>query len=110
MGKKTVEVAPETQKILEKMGRQIKSARVRRNLSAQEVAERIGVSRMTVSAVEKGKATVSMGTYAAVLHVLDGMDKNFTLIAKEDEISKRMEKFNFRQRATKAPKENSSLE
>lgn len=39
MSKKTVVVMPDTQKILDNMGQQIKLARLRRNLSTELVAE-----------------------------------------------------------------------
>ena len=54
MSKKSVIVMPDTQKILENMGEQIKMARLRRNLSTELVAERAGISRATLWAVEKG--------------------------------------------------------
>lgn len=43
MSKRTVVVMPDTQKILENMGEQIKMARLRRNLSTELVAERTGI-------------------------------------------------------------------
>ena len=91
MSKKSVAVMPDTQKILETMGEQIKKARLRRNLSTELVAERAGISRATLWAVEKGTPTVSMGTYAAVLHALGGMDKDLELIAKEDEFGRKLQ-------------------
>ena len=39
MSKKTVVVMPDTQKVLENMGQQIKLARLRRNLSTELVAQ-----------------------------------------------------------------------
>ena len=51
---------PDTQKILENMGEQIKMARLRRNLSTELVAERAGISRATLWAVEKGTPTVEV--------------------------------------------------
>lgn len=91
MSKKTVVVMPETQKILKNMGSQIKMARLRRNLSAEMVAERTGISRATLWAVEKGSPTVAIGTYAAVLHLLDGMDKDFERVAKDDEFGRNLQ-------------------
>lgn len=91
MSKKSVAVMPDTQKILETMGEQIKKARLRRNLSTELVAERAGISRATLWAVEKGTPTVSMGTYAAVLHALGGMDKDLELIAKDDEFGRKLQ-------------------
>lgn len=91
MSKKSVAVMPDTQKILETMGEQIKKARLRRNLSTELVAERAGISRATLWAVEKGTPTVSMGTYAVVLHALGGMDKDLELIAKDDEFGRKLQ-------------------
>ncbi len=94
MSKKTVVIMPSTEKILETMGEQIKLARLRRNLSTELVAERAGISRATLWAVEKGTPTVAIGTYAAVLHALGGMDKDLELIAKNDEFGRRMQDLN----------------
>ena len=51
-------------KLVQKMqivGEQIKLARLRRNLSIAQVAERATCSELTVSRVEKGLPTVSIG-------------------------------------------------
>lgn len=94
MSKKTVLVTPDTQKILNNMGQQIKLARLRRNLSTELVAERAGISRATLWAVEKGTPTVAIGTYAAVLHALGGMDKDLELVAQDDEFGRRIQDLN----------------
>ena len=98
MSKRTVIVMPETQRTLETMGEQIKMARLRRNLAAELVAERAGISRATLWAVEKGTPTVSIGTYAAVLHALGGMDKDFEIIAKEDVFGRKLQDLNIQTR------------
>ena len=94
MSKKSVIIMPDTQKILEDMGEQIKLARLRRNLSTELVAERAGISRATLWAVEKGTPTVAIGTYAAVLHALGGMDKDLALVAQDDEFGRRIQDMN----------------
>ena len=91
MGRKTVAVMPKTQDYLSQMGEQIKLARLRRNLSAELVSERAGISRTTLTAVEKGAPSVSMGIYAAVLHALNGMDKDLLLIAKDDVLGRKLQ-------------------
>ena len=98
MSKRTVIVMPETQRTLETMGEQIKMARLRRNLAAELVAERAGISRATLWAVEKGTPTVSIGTYAAVLHALGGMDKDFEIIAKDDVFGRKLQDLNIQTR------------
>ena len=91
MSKKTVVVMPDTQKVLKTMGEQIKMARLRRNLSTELVAERAGVSRATVWNVEKGNPSVAIGIYAAVLHALNNMDKDLLLVAKGDELGRKLQ-------------------
>ena len=104
MSKKSVAIMPDTQKVLEIMGEQIKMARLRRNLATELVAERAGISRATLWAVEKGSPTVAIGTYAAVLHAFGGMDKDFEQIAKDDELGRKLQDLNLpsRQRAKRS--------
>ena len=91
MGKKAVTLLPGTQAILETMGGQIKMARLRRKISTELVAERAGISRATLWAVKKGSPSVSVGIYAAVLHSLNGMDKDLLLVAKDDKLGRKLQ-------------------
>ena len=91
MSKKATVVLPHTQEILNQMGEQIRLARLRRHLSAELVAERAGISRMTLSNIEKGSPSVAIGSYAAVLHALNGMDKDLLLVAKDDELGRKLQ-------------------
>ena len=91
MSKKATAILPQTQSILEQMGEQIRLARLRRHLSAELVAERAGISRMTLSNIEKGSPSVAIGSYAAVLHALNGMDKDLLLVAKDDELGRKLQ-------------------
>ena len=52
------------------VGEQIKLARLRRNLSVAQVAERATCSPLTVSRIEKGAPTVAIGIYLRVLYAL----------------------------------------
>jgi len=91
VGKKSVVLMPQTQKILDTMGEQIKMARLRRRISTELVAERAGISRATLWSVEKGSPSVAIGIYAAVLHSLNDMDKDLLLIAKDDELGRKLQ-------------------
>ena len=99
MSKRSTAIMPDTKRILEIMGEQIKKARLRRNLAAELVAERAGISRATLWAVEKGTPTVAIGTYAAVLHALGGMDKDLEQIARDDEFGSKLQELNIPTRA-----------
>ena len=107
MGRKAVVILPQIQNKLSQMGEQIKLARLRRHLSSELVAERAGVSSATVSAIAKGNASVSSGASAAVLHALGGLEKDLLLIAKDDELGRKLQDLELtnRQRAPKRPKE-----
>ena len=94
MERRTAIVMPKTRKILEQMGEQIKLARLRRKLPLTLVAERASLSRQTVISIEKGSPTVSMGAYAAVLHALNNMDDDLLLIAKDDELGRKLQDLN----------------
>ena len=91
MPKKTIVLLPETEKILEQMGLQIKYARLRRKWKAVRRAERAGISRATLVSIEKGSPSVAMGCYAAVLHALNYMDKDLLLVAKDDELGRKLQ-------------------
>ena len=97
MPRKNIILAPSTVKILEKMGAQIKRARLRRNISVEMLIEQVGISATTFYAIEKGSSTVSIGAYAAVLAVLE-LDKDFELIALDEEGKERFREQNIYQR------------
>lgn len=81
---------PKTKRILSEMGENLKLGRLRRKLSAEQVAERANISRPTLVAIEKGSPAVSMGSYLLVLQVL-GLEKDFLLVAKDDELGRKLQ-------------------
>ncbi len=102
MIRKTVVLPPSTQQVLERMGANIKKARLRRNISAELLSRRASISKTTLSSIEKGAHTVSIGAYASVLCSL-GMDKDFEMIALDEEGKREYWEHNFqlRKRASK---------
>lgn|SRR5690554_581058 len=83
-------------------GEQIRLARLRRDLSISQVAERATVSDLTVSRVEKGLPTVSMGIYLRVLYALQ-LEEDILLLARDDAMGKALQDLRLkpRQRASK---------
>ena len=69
--------------VTKKIGAENRLARLRRNLSIAQVAERATCSPLTVSRIEKGVPTVAIGIYLRVLYALQ-MDDDILLLAKED--------------------------
>ena len=83
-------LSPKTNKILSGLGENIKLARLRRKLSAEQVAERANISRPTLSAIEKGSPSVSIGSYVQVLFVL-GLADDFLKVAGDDELGRKLQ-------------------
>lgn len=63
------------------VGEQIKLARLRRNLSIAQMAERATCSPLTASRIEKGTPTVAIGIYLHVLYALQ-LEEDILLLAK----------------------------
>ena len=84
------------------VGEQIKLARLRRNLTIAQVAERATCSPLTVSRIEKGTPTVAIGIYLRVLYALQ-LEDDILWLAKEDELGRRLQDLSMvdRQRASK---------
>ena len=103
MKKAAYNIVPATENILKTMGEQIKLARLRRDLSAELVAERAGISRASLWKVESGNPAVAIGIYAAVLHALGNLDRDLALVAKDDEMGRQMQDLNLmtRKRASR---------
>jgi transcriptional regulator with XRE-family HTH domain len=56
---------------LKTLGGNLRIARLRRNLSLDEVAEKIGVNRKSVADAEGGKPSTGIGVYVALLWTFD---------------------------------------
>ena len=52
---------------LRRLGQDLRTARLRRNLTLDDVAAKIGAGRRAVADAERGKPTTSVATYAALL-------------------------------------------
>lgn len=63
------------EQILIQLGRNIRTARLRRNLRQSDLAERVGVSRYLISDIEKGKFSASIAAYVGALWALGLIDE-----------------------------------
>ncbi len=88
--KRSAPVFPKNRKALSLLGENIKLACKRRGYSQSLIAERTGLSRLTVRKIEHGDPTVSIGHYVAVLSVL-GMVEDFTMVASDDELGRKLQ-------------------
>lgn len=87
-----------SEQYLVQMGTQIRAARLRRNLTVEQVAKRAGMSAVTVLNIEKGLPSVSLGKLMGVLEVL-GLEDSIALVAKDDEKGRALQDEVLRKRA-----------
>jgi len=93
MGSKQQTLFPKHQKIMEQVGEQIKLARKRRGLTAEQVAERASINRTTLYHIERGKPSVAIGAYFNVLRVLN-LHEDFLELAADDELGRKLQDLN----------------
>jgi len=74
---------------LRKLGQDINDARRRRRITMALMAERAGISRATLTKIEKGDSTTSMAGYASTLFVLGMTDRLKDLVDARHDITGR---------------------
>lgn len=62
------------EKALKRLGANLRTARLRRNLTIEDVAGKIGTGRRAVMDAEKGKGSTSSAVYVALLWAYDLLD------------------------------------
>lgn len=104
MPRKTSSPHPLVRRLLTELGENIRLARLRRGFSMALVAERAGMSRPTLRAIENGEPGVTLGAYANVLHSL-GLHEDLALVARDDELGRKLQDAGLptRRRAPKRP-------
>jgi transcriptional regulator with XRE-family HTH domain len=90
MGRAAIVPLPKVRGQLKDLGNNIRLARLRRKLSAVLVSQRAGIARETLSSIEQGSPSVSIGNYATVLFVL-GLDTDLGNVARDDELGRKLQ-------------------
>jgi transcriptional regulator with XRE-family HTH domain len=104
MEKRKILLMPSTSRVLKEFGENIRLARLRRKLSAEQVSERANISRSTLWYVEKGSPRVAIGIYIQVLFVL-GLEKDLLNVAADDAFGRKLQDAELRVKE-RAPKRN----
>jgi len=81
---------PALQRQLSALGARLRLARERRKLPSELFAERVGISRETLRRLEKGEATIAMGTFLRALRVL-GLDADINCLAEDDVLGRNLQ-------------------
>lgn len=71
------------QDALQRLGRNLRTARLRRRLPQADLAERVGVSRFVIADIEKGKPTTGIAAHLGVLWAL-GLLPHLQAVADPD--------------------------
>ena len=83
MVKRTPPTHPRMQRQIAALGQRLRAARMRRSMTQEVMAERVGVSVPTLSKLENGDPTISLAAVLRALIVL-GLAGDIDLIAAED--------------------------
>ncbi|MDA0790819.1 MAG: helix-turn-helix transcriptional regulator [Proteobacteria bacterium] len=90
---------PAARRAIRKLGEDIRTARLRRNISMEIVASRAATSRSTLARIEKGDPAVSIGIVAAVLQALNLLEGLANLAeASKDSVGLELSKDSLRKR------------
>lgn len=81
---------PSQERILSTLGENLRLARLRRDLSSTQVAERAGVARTTLVRLEHGDDGVSLASLIKVLFVL-GLDADLESVSRDDAMGRRLQ-------------------
>jgi transcriptional regulator with XRE-family HTH domain len=100
MPSKKQPVYPSERKILAEFGERLKLARLRRKISAETLAVRSSISRMTLHRAEQGSPAVSMGTYLRILAALHLQD-DISLLAADDKLGRKLQDIELDSRTNK---------
>jgi transcriptional regulator with XRE-family HTH domain len=90
MAKTISPLLPATAELLSGFGDRLRMARLRRRLTARQVAERAGMAPMTLRSLERGGSGVTIGAYLAVMQVL-GLERDLGLLAAADPLGRTLQ-------------------
>lgn len=105
MNKESHQLLPKQKRILADLGENLRLARLRRKLSAQQVAERAGIGRSTLHLMENGSSGTSLGRLVSVLTVL-GLEADVAGVGLDDTLGRKLEDARLSETRKRAPKKS----
>jgi transcriptional regulator with XRE-family HTH domain len=90
MAKRIPPTHPRVQRQIEALSQRLRAARMRRSMTQEVMAERVGVSVPTIAKLENGDPSTSLATVLRVLTVL-GLAGDIDLIAAQDTLGRELQ-------------------
>src|SRR6185437_8494892 len=90
MAKRTPPTHPRVQRQIQALGLRLRAARMRRSMTQEVMAERVGVSVPTLAKLENGDPSTSLATVLRVLTVL-GLVGDIDLLAVQDILGRELQ-------------------
>lgn len=90
MGRTFKQTFPTLKRQMADFGERLRTARLRRKITTVVFAQRMDVSRDTLNRLEKGDATIALGTYVRALRIL-GLDGDLDAMARDDVLGRKLQ-------------------
>ena len=90
MPRRTPPTLPAARRQIEALGQRLRVARLRRAMTQEVMAERVGVSVPTIAKLENGDPSTSLATMLRVMTVL-GLAADIDLIAEKDPLGRSLQ-------------------
>ncbi|MFP5358359.1 MAG: helix-turn-helix transcriptional regulator [Gammaproteobacteria bacterium] len=103
MAKRTPPTHPKAQRQIKALGLRLRAARMRRQMTQEVLAERVGVSIPTIGKLENGDPSTSLATVLRTLTVL-GLAEDIDLIAAEDTLGRQLQDSALKRPSTPTPR------
>ena len=104
MKRQKTPLLPSQVRLLHEVGENLRLARLRRDLSAAQVAERAGIARLTLTKLEQGDGGSSLANLLKVLFALS-LENDLQAVAKDDPMGRRLQdlELGVQRRASRKP-------
>jgi DNA-binding XRE family transcriptional regulator len=90
MAKRTPPTHPQARRRIQALGARLRAARMRRRMTQEMLAERVGVSVPTIGKLESGDPSTSLATVLRVLAAL-GLSEDIDLLAADDQLGRELQ-------------------